>query len=93
MIIPAAWPHGLNFFGLPLVVAPSPGPLSGGARLLPIRPFDPRIGLTRASAAAVDGPRATGLTEHRLCERARARVVGLFAGCPDRDGHGHRLDS
>ena len=58
-----------------------------------IRQFDKRIGLTRAYAEAVDGPRATGLTEHSHSERARAGVVGILAGCQDRDGHGNRLDS
>ena len=93
MSLPGVWPHVLDFFGDPLVIEPSPGQLSSDAGLLPIRQFDQRIGLTRAYAEAVDGPRATGLTEHSLSERARARVVGVFAGCQDRDGHGNRLDS
>ena len=93
MSVPGAWPQVLDFFGTPLVIEPSPGQVSGDAGLLPARQLDPRIGLTRAFAEAVDGPRATGLTEHSLSERARARVVGVFAGCQDRDGHGNRLDS
>jgi hypothetical protein len=93
MILPAAWLQVLDFFGIPLVIEPSPGQLSGDAGLLPVRQLDLRIGLTRAFAEAVDGPRATGLTEHSLSERARARVVGILAGCQDRDGHGNRLDT
>ena len=92
MSLPGVWPQVLDFFGAPLVIEPSPGQLSSDAGLLPIRQFDQRIGLTRAYAEAVDGPRATGLTEHSLSERARARVVGILAGCQDRDGHGNRLD-
>ena len=93
MIIPSAWPQVLDFFGKPLVIEPSPGQLSSDARLLPIRQFDEGIGLRRADAEAVDGPRAAGLPEHSPSERARARVVGILAGCQDRDGHGNRLDS
>jgi hypothetical protein len=92
MSLPAAWPQILDFLGTPLVIEPSPGQLSGDAGLLPIRQFDERLGLTGAYAEAVDGPRATGLTEHSLSERASARVVGIFAGRQDRDGHGNRLD-
>ena len=69
MSIPAAWPQVLDFFGTPLVIEPSQGQLSGDAGLLPVRQFDQRIGLTRAYAEAVDGLRATGLTEHSLSER------------------------
>ena len=93
MSLPPAWPQVLDFFGTPLVIEPSPGQVSGHAGLLPARRLVPRIGLTRAFAEALDDPRATGLTEHSLSERARARVVGILAGCPDRDGHGNRLDS
>jgi hypothetical protein len=93
MSIPAAWPQVLDFLGTSLVLEPSLGQLSGDAGLLPIRQFDQRIGLTRAYAEAVDGPRATGLTEQSLPERARARVVGVFAGSQDGDGQGNRLDS
>ena len=93
MSIPSAWPQVLDFFRTPLVIEPSPGQLSGDAGLLPVRQFDQRIGLTRAYAEAGNGPRATGLTEHSLSERARARVVGIFAGCEDRDGHGNRFAS
>jgi hypothetical protein len=58
-----------------------------------VRQFDQSIGLTRAFAEAVDGPRATGLWEHSHSERAHVRAVGILAGCPDRDGHGNRWDS
>jgi hypothetical protein len=91
MSVPPACPQFLNFFGTPLVIAPSPGQLSGDAGLLPIRQFGQHIGLTRAVAEAVDDPRAAGLTEHSRSERARARVVGVLAGCQDWDGHGDRL--
>ena len=93
MSIPAVRPQILDFFGTSLVFERSPGQLPGDAGLLAARQLGPRIGLTRAFAEAVDGPRATGLTEHSLSERARARVVGILAGCQDRDGHGNRLDS
>jgi hypothetical protein len=82
----------LDFYGKPLVIEPSPGQLSSDAGLLPIRQFDEGIGLRRAYAEAVDGPRAAGLPEHSPSERARARVVGILAGCQDWDGHGNRLD-
>jgi hypothetical protein len=51
----------LDFFGTPLVIEPSPGQLSGDAGLLPLRPFDRRIGLTRAFADALDDPRDSDL--------------------------------
>jgi hypothetical protein len=80
-------------FVTPLVIEPSAGQLSGDAGLLVARQLDPRIGLTRAFAEALDGRRAAGLTEHSLSERARVRLVGVLANCPDRDGHGNRWDS
>jgi hypothetical protein len=92
MSVTPAWPHVLDYFGTPLVLEPSPGQLSGDAGPLPVHQFGERIGLTRAHAEAVGGPRAAGLTEHSLSEGARACVVGILAGCPDRDGHGNRLD-
>ena len=46
MSIAAAWPHCLAFLGTPLVIEPSPGQFSGDAGLLPIRPFDQRMGLS-----------------------------------------------
>jgi hypothetical protein len=52
MSLPAAWTQYLDFFGVPLVIEPSPGQLSRDAGLLPIRQLDDRIGLTRASTAA-----------------------------------------
>ena len=93
MSVAAGSSRCLNCFGAPLVAERSPGQLPNDAGLLPIRQFDQRIGLTRAYAEAVDGPRATGLTEQSLPERARARVVGVFAGSQDGDGQGNRLDS
>jgi hypothetical protein len=49
MSIPADWPQVLDFFGTALVNEPSPGQLTSDAGLLPLRQFDQRIGLTRAS--------------------------------------------
>jgi hypothetical protein len=70
MIIPPAWPQVLDFFGIPLVIEPSPGQLSGDAGLLPVRQFDQRIGLTRAVV------RLSSSWPHldwyrRVCERLR----------------------
>jgi hypothetical protein len=93
MILPADWPQGLDIFGTPLVIEPSPGQMSGDAGLLPVPQFDQRIGLTRAFAEAVDGPCVHGLAEHSLSERAPARVVGILACSQDRDGHGSRSGS
>jgi hypothetical protein len=73
VIIPAAWPQGLNFLGMPLVVEPSAGQLSDDAGLLPIRQLDQRIGLTPAYAESGNGPFAAGLTEHSLSEGPRPR--------------------
>ena len=56
MSIPPAWPEGLDFFGTPLVIEPSPGQLCSDAGLLPIRQFDQRIGLTRTFADAFADP-------------------------------------
>jgi hypothetical protein len=47
MSLPGVGPQILDFLGTPLVIEPSPGQLSGDAGLLPIRPFDQRIGLTK----------------------------------------------
>jgi hypothetical protein len=60
MSIPPAWPQVLDFFGTPLVIEPSPGQLSSDAGLLPVRPFDQNIGLTRAFADALDDTRESG---------------------------------
>jgi hypothetical protein len=40
MILRAAWPQVLDFFGTPLVIEPSPGQVSGDAGLLRVRQFD-----------------------------------------------------
>src|SRR6516165_10869460 len=79
MIIPAAWPQVLDFFGKPLVIEPSAGQLSGDAGLLPVRQFDQRIGLTQAFAEALDDPRDPDLTEHTFLEMVRSRVYGILA--------------
>jgi hypothetical protein len=87
MSIPTAWQQHLDFFGTPLVIEPSPGYLSGGAGLLPVRQVDERIGLTRAFADALDDPRDPELVEHTLPEMARARVSGILAGYEDQNAH------
>jgi hypothetical protein len=38
MSVPDDWRQVLDFFGTPLVIAPSAGQLSGDAGLLPVRP-------------------------------------------------------
>ena len=87
MSVPAAWPQVLDFFGLPIVIEPSPGQLSGDAGLLPIRQFDQRVGLTRAFADALDDPRDPDLTEHSFLEMVRSRVYGILAGYEDQNDH------
>jgi hypothetical protein len=79
MSVPSAWPQVLNFFGRPLVIEPSPGQLSSDARLLPIRQFDQRIGLTRTFAGVLDNPRDPDLTEHTFPEMVRSRAYGILA--------------
>ena len=87
MSIPVAWPQVLDFFGIALVIEPSPGQLSSDAGLLPIRQFDDRIGLTRAFAGALDDPRDPDLTEHTFLEMVRSRVYGILAGYEDQNDH------
>ena len=87
MSIPADWPQILDFFGTPMVIAPSPGQLSGDAGLLPIRQFDQRIGLTQSFAAVLDDPRDPDLTEHTFLEMVRSRVYGILAGYEDQNDH------
>jgi Transposase DDE domain group 1 len=87
MSVPAAWPQVLDFFGTPLVIEPSAGPLSGDAGLLPIRQFDERIGLTRTFADFLDDPRDPDLTEHPFVEMVRSRVYGILAGYEDQNDH------
>ena len=85
MIVPAGWPHVLDFFGTPLVIEPSAGQLSGDAGLLPVRQFDQRIGLTRAFADALDEPRDPNFTAHTFLEMVRSRVYGILAGYADQN--------
>jgi hypothetical protein len=75
MSIPAAGLQVLDFFGTRVLIEPLPGQLSSDTGLLPIRPFDQRIGLIWAFAEAQDvrdpvckrrtpsfpGPKAQGL--------------------------------
>ena len=87
MSISAAWPQFLDFFGIPLVVEPSSGQLSGDAGLLPVRQFDDRIGLTRAFTDALDDPLDPDLTKHGFLEMVRSRVYGILAGYEDQNDH------
>jgi hypothetical protein len=87
MSIPHTWPQVLDFFGTPLVIEPSAGQLSGDARLLPIRQFDERIGLTQAFADALDDPRDPNLMEHPFREMVRSPVYGILAGYEDQNDH------
>jgi hypothetical protein len=87
MSIPAAWPQVLDFFGTPMVIAPSPGQLSGDTGLLPVRQFDQRISLTQTFAEALDDPRDPDLTEHTFLEMVRSRVYGILAGYEDQNDH------
>jgi hypothetical protein len=77
MSIPSAWSQVLDFFGTPLVIAPSPGQLSSDAELLPVRQFDQRMGLTRAFTDALDDLRNPDLTGYAFLEMIRSRVYGL----------------
>jgi hypothetical protein len=70
-----------------LVIEPSPGQLTSDAGLLPVRPFDQRIGLTRSFADALDGPRHPDLTEQSFLEMVRGRVYGILAGYADQNDH------
>jgi hypothetical protein len=87
MSLPGVWPQGHDFFATPLVIEPSPGQLSSDARLLPIRQFDERIGLTQAFAAALDDPRNPDLSEHTFLEMVRSGVFGILAGYEDHNDH------
>ena len=87
MSIPAAWPQVLDFFGMPIVLEPSPGRLSSDAGLLPFRQLDERLGLTHAFAAALNDPRDPELTAHSFTEMVRSRVFGILAGYADQNDH------
>jgi hypothetical protein len=80
MILPAAWPQVLDFFGTPLAIEPSPGQLSGDAGLLSLRQFDEQIDLSQANACALDDPRDPDLSEHTFLEVVRSCVHGILAG-------------
>jgi hypothetical protein len=70
-----------------VVTGPSAAQRSSDAGLLPVCPFDERIGLTRAFADALDDPRDPALTEHTFREMVRARVYGILAGYEDQNDH------
>ena len=82
-----SWQECLDLFGRPIILEPSHGQLSGDAGLPPIRQFDQYIGLTQASAEALDDPRDPDLTEHTFLEMVRSRVYGILAGYADQNDH------
>src|SRR4051812_48704633 len=84
-IPPARQLHFDCFEPLPVVVEVSAAPLSSDAGLLPIRPFDERIGLTRPFAAALNDPRDPELTEHSFAEMVRMRLYGILADSEDQN--------
>jgi hypothetical protein len=69
------------------VIELSQGQLSGDAGLLPVRPFDQSIGLTRAFADALDDPRDPDLSENTFWEMVWSRVYGILAGYEDQNDH------
>ena len=87
MSIPATWPQVLDFFGTPLVLEPTPGQLSGDAGLPFVRPFDQRIGRTRAFAEALDDPRDPNLMEHSFPDMVRPRVYEIVTGYENQSDH------
>jgi hypothetical protein len=70
-----AWPQVLDFFGMPVVVEPAPGRLSGDAGLLPVRLFDEPIGLTRPG-------KPNWRRSMRICSRRRPRRRTANMGYP-----------
>jgi hypothetical protein len=50
--------------------------------------FGEQIALTRAFAAALDGPRDPDLPEHTFLEVVRSRVYGILADSEDQNDHG-----
>jgi len=90
MSLTGVWPQFLDFFGTPLVIEPSAGPLSSDAGLLPIRQFDQRLGLTWAFADALDDPPDPDLTEHTFREIVQSHVYGILAGYADQNDHANR---
>ena len=63
-----------GFFGSPLVLEPAAGRLTGGAGLLPVRPFDQRIGLTPQHTARLN---PTGRRGGELCQRRSVRSLAV----------------
>src|SRR5215471_11838484 len=77
-ILPAAL-FDFDFFEpLPIQIEVSDAPLTSDAGLLPLRPFDARIGLTQQFAAVLDDPRHPDLIEHSYTEMVRRRVFGIL---------------
>src|SRR5439155_8844088 len=68
-------------------VETSDAPLTSDARLLPLRQFDQRIGLTQQFAQVLDDPRDPDLIEHSFADRVRMRVFGILAGYEDQNDH------
>jgi hypothetical protein len=64
-----------QILGTPLVIELSPGQLTPDAGLLPIRPFDQRIGLSRAITPALDDFGDPDLAEHAFLDMLGSRVA------------------
>src|SRR5438876_5315616 len=86
-ILPAGRFDFAFFEPLPIQIEVSDAPLTSDAGLLPLRPFDERIGLTKQLAAVLDDPRDPELTEHTFLEMVRSRVFGILAGYEDQNDH------
>ena len=88
MSIQPAWQESFDFFDpVRLVIEPSQAQLSSDAGLLPIRPFDQRLGLTRTFAAILDDPRDPDQIDPTVLDMVRARVYGILAGYEDQNDH------
>jgi len=86
-MIQTVWQKSLDFFGKPVVVAPSNASLTSDAGLLPIRQFDEVIGLTEQFAAALTDLRHQPSVEHSVLEMVRMRIFGILADYPDQNDH------
>ncbi|OWK40179.1 Mobile element protein [Fimbriiglobus ruber] len=62
-------------------------PLTSDAGLLPVRPFDERIGWTTRFADALDDPRNPARIDHSFRDMIRVRVYGILAGYFDQNDH------
>jgi hypothetical protein len=76
--LPPARPQVHDFFGAPPVIEPSPGQPSGDAGLLPVRPFDQRIALSRAFADSLDDPCDPDLLEGEPVPQPKKRLPAIL---------------